>query len=340
VIVYGLGEMIFIILSKKTLNEKRTPKMSSPYNFFEETNLPPQGIDRISIEIDDCLIADKSAFRYRGNISKSICLRKKNHNGFGVAYSLELHAESINPFFDILDQIICHFVDLTISGVLRNYHNYPPDMIYSFYYNNLNRGFYLSCIEFYFDFMLGDMYLSPKTEKQLYETTRYSPDYPGERKSILKAYLRPERLRAKNHHAFSSIDSMTFTNRIEFSLKNRNCRYLALENLYGDYDMIFNRYLPFLASRWRQYGDCVACIPNLYNLHYAANFKQIEEMSRFSAIPRFHLVRTPQRINLHRPYKRNETDMAWGIKFFTGYDTYNTEEVKESVYRNKYMKNH
>jgi hypothetical protein len=170
--------------------------------------------------------------------------------------------------------------------------------------------------------MPGDMYLSPKTENQLYETTRYSPDYPGERKSILKAYLRPERLRVKNHHAFTSIDSMMFTNRIEFSLKNRNCRYLALENLCGDYDMIFNRYLPFLASRWRQYGNYVAYIPKLCELYYAANFKQIDEISKLSAIPRFHLIRTPRRINLHRAYKRNETDMAWEIKFFTGYDAY------------------
>jgi hypothetical protein len=196
------------------------PKMSSPYNLFEEINLPPQGIDRISIEIDDCLIADKSAFYYSGDNNEPVCLRKKKHNGFGVAYSLELHAESINPFSDILDQILNHFVNLTISGVLRNYYNHSPDMIYRFYSNSLNRGFYLSCIEFYFDFMYGDMYLSSKTENQLYETTRYSPDYPGDRKSILKAYLRPERLRAKRHYTFSSIDSMMFPNRIEFSLKN------------------------------------------------------------------------------------------------------------------------
>lgn len=288
--------------------------------YFEETSLPPAGIDRISIEIDDCLIADKSVFHYSGDINKPFCLRKKNHNGFGVAYSFELNAEAIDPYYNILDQIIYYLVGLTIDGVLRNGHNFPPDLINAFYRNNLNRGFYLSCIEFYFDFKNEDMVLSSIIDNQLYETTRYSPDYPGERRSILKAYLRRERLRGKYHHRFTSIDSMMYTNRIEFSLKNRNCRYLALENLYGDYDTVFNRYLPFLASRWRQYGGYVAYIPDLNNLHYAVNFKQIEEMSRYYSIPRSQLILTPPRINFHRSYKRNEADMAWGVRFFAGYN--------------------
>jgi hypothetical protein len=100
-----------------------------------------------------------------------------------------------------------------------------------------------------------------------------------------------------------------------------------LENLYGDYYMVFDRYLSFLASRWRQYGNYVAYIPKLCELPYATNFKQIDEMSRCSAIPRPRLMQTPRRINHYRTYKRNETDRSWGIKFFAGYNAHNTQTI-------------
>jgi hypothetical protein len=165
---------------------------------------------------------------------------------------------------------------------------------------------------------MHDMYLSSKTDNPLYKTTRYSPDYPGERKSILKAYSRPERLRGKYHQSFASIDSMKYTERIEFSLKNRNCRYMALENLNGDYDQVLSRFMPFLASRWREYGGCVANIPNLNNLQYAEDFRQTVELSKNRHIPRVQLKPTSSRLNFHRQYKENEVDNTWGVKFFYG----------------------
>jgi hypothetical protein len=71
--------------------------------YFEETALPPSGIDRISVEID------------------------------------ELQAEAINPRYNILEQIIYHLTGLTIHGILHNYSHYPPDLISRFYRNYLNR---------------------------------------------------------------------------------------------------------------------------------------------------------------------------------------------------------
>jgi hypothetical protein len=289
--------------------------MFDPYTYFEETALPPSGIDRISIEIDEHLIADKTAFHCRGNNNQASCLRKKNHNGYGLAYLFELQAEAINPCYNILEQIIYHLTGLTIRGVLKNYNHYPSDLINRFYHNYLNKGFYLTCLEFYFDFKAHDMLFSSMADNPLYETTRYSSDYPGERKSILKAYSRTERLKGKSHQPLTSINSMTYTNRIEFSLKNRNCRYMALENLNGEYDQVLSRFMPFLASRWREHGDYVAQVPNLNNLQYADDFHQIVELSKDRHIPRAQLMPTPPRLNFHRHYKKNETDNTWGVGF-------------------------
>jgi hypothetical protein len=152
----------------------------------------------------------------------------------------------------------------------------------------------------------------------MFETTRYSPDYPGERKSVLKAYLRPEKLRGKYHSAFVAIDSMIYTNRIEFSLKNRNCRYMALENLNGDYYQVLDWFMPFLASKWREYGDFVADVPCWENLDYAENFRQIVTMSKYCHIPHSKLVFTPKRLNFYRQYNKNEVDTTWRVKFFMG----------------------
>jgi hypothetical protein len=165
------------------------------------------------------------------------------------------------------------------------------------------------------------MYLSSTVNNPLYETTRYSPDYPGEGKSILKAYSRPERLRRKYRQSFASIDSMKYTERIEFSLKNRNCRYMALENLDGDYDQVLSRFIPFLASRWREYGDYVAQVPNINNLQYAEDFRQIVELSKNRHISRVQLTPTPSRLNFHRQYyKENEVDNTWGVRFIMGHN--------------------
>jgi hypothetical protein len=295
--------------------------MFGPYTYFEETALPPSGIDRISVEIDEYLIADKTAFHYRGNNNQPFCLRKKNHNGYGVAYFFELQAEMINPRYNILEQIIYHLTGLTIHGILKNYNNHHPDSISRFYHDYLNKGFYLTCLEFYFDFKAHDMYLSSTANNPLYETTRYSPDYPGERKSILKAYSRQERLRGKYHQPFTSIDSMKYTERIEFSLKNRNCGYMALENLNGDYDQVLSRFMPFLAARWREYGAYVAQVPNINNLQYAEEFRQIVELSKKHHIPRVQLTHTPSRLNFHRHYyKENEVDNTWGVRFSMGHN--------------------
>jgi hypothetical protein len=56
------------------------------YTYFEETALPSSGIDRISIEIDEYFIADKTVFHYRGNNNQAFCLRKKNRNSYGLVY--------------------------------------------------------------------------------------------------------------------------------------------------------------------------------------------------------------------------------------------------------------
>jgi hypothetical protein len=91
---------------------------------------------------------------------------------------------------------------------------------------------------------------------------------------------------------------------------------MALENLDGDYDLVLSRFMPFLAFRWRKYGDYVERVPNINNLQYAEDFRQIVELSKNRHIPRVQLTPTLSRLNFHRQYKENEVDNTWGVKFF------------------------
>jgi hypothetical protein len=89
----------------------------------------------------------------------------------------------------------------------------------------------------------------------------YTRDYKGgkhKRKSTGVIYDKAEKNRQDNHIKHEVIDDYPYKTRLEFRLTNRNCGYLSLENLRGDYRTIIKRFRGFLAIQYGLYlGNCV-----------------------------------------------------------------------------------
>jgi hypothetical protein len=201
--------------------------------YADECRLPPAGIDKISFTISRYLIGNFEVFHKQGNVNEALNFRIKEKNGYGYNFCIDIHAEIIHPDYDIAEQIISYITDLFYMGILRKPQYHAEDEIKGFLRTCIENCLFLNCIEFYFDFEPGDIQLANIPAP--FETTRYSQDYPGERKSALKAYDRAARLRKKRNIAHSKIDDMRYTKRIEFNLNRRNCNYLSFEYLHGTY---------------------------------------------------------------------------------------------------------
>jgi hypothetical protein len=288
------------------------------YNrYFDEWDMPPSGIDRLSTWIHPELIGKFQEFHNYGNNNAAITLRVKSENGYSTDYFIDIQAEALNPYEDLFEQLLSYLTELSYTGILKVPENRGKEEIKNYFRDLFPSFFALNCIEFYFDFEWDDMYLA-RIQNPQFETTRYSSDFPRERKSILKAYNRPARLKQKKHICYDTIDMMQYPERIEFSLKRRNCQYLHHGNLSGVYQEVFQRYLPFLAKRWRTYGREVAEVRHVHQLSYAANFRQIVETSWDDAIPHARLLKTPPR---PKPFHRcgpQDVDRNWIVQFTTG----------------------
>ena len=136
----------------------------------------------------------------------------------------------------------------------------------------------ISDIEFCFDFEPENIWLSKSarvidTKDRLFQDmlktklkdrpdclfkigcTYYSNDYNGRRKSTLKLYNREIKLLKKNNeYPANFIRNNPFKIRIEFTFKkNRNTSYLNFNNLEGDYHQIIERFIPYLAKKYKKY---------------------------------------------------------------------------------------
>jgi hypothetical protein len=87
------------------------------------------------------------------------------------------------------------------------------------------------------------------------DTTYYSYDYKGKRKSTLKLYNRARHLKNKNNeYSFGFIEKNLYIMRIEFVLKrNRNTNYLTFNNMNGNYSNIIESFIPYLAKLYKKY---------------------------------------------------------------------------------------
>jgi hypothetical protein len=279
--------------------------------YFNELRLPESGIDTISIWINPEIINDFGAFHEKGDIRSYINFRKRkeiNHKTGTVIrmnYFLELQAEIINPSDSIQYQILVHLVNMSQYGVLKRIPDRSDSATMNFFYESFSYLFALQCLDFYFDMKEEDIKLSDVPNPR-YATTRYSSNYP----SSLKVYDRRERLIAKNHFQHDTIYNLQLPYRIEFHLERGNCRYMDIRNLEGNYEMVFLRYLPFLARKWHDFRYQVIEIPFMYRLTYAQHLNQVVNMAH-SRIPQPNLYYTPPKPDLTKRKREGEIDTTW-----------------------------
>ena len=287
--------------------------------YFNEWDCPPEGIDTISIWVHPNMINRFVDFHEYGNIHESINCRwsdekiKKTGQFIRRNYFIDFQAEALNPYEDILGQIINYLTEFVHIGTLKSLKNMDKTSTAIFFMYNFSRVFAINSLDFYFDLKDEDCLLLGEVNK--FHDSRYSLDYP----SSLKIYSREMRLKQKNNIPYRYIEQMEYKTRIEFHLANANCDFLDYQNLQGTFEMIFLRYLPQLARKWFTHRRNVVQIPYLHKLSYACHLKQVNELAFAGHIPWYrNLFRTPPRPIPEKHYRKNETDINWLSQFITG----------------------
>jgi hypothetical protein len=292
--------------------------MISYNRYFDEWDMPPSGIDTISIWINPLLINRFEDFYERGNIHEAINLRRftettRQGQSIRTNYLIDIQAEVINPDSDILEQVLGYLSSLVYYGTLKPMHNADMVTTTNFFRTSFSSLFSIDCLDFYFDLKAGDVNPLGVPDPK-HPNTYYSKDYP----SSLKTYSRVERLKHKNHISYSLIEKMEYHERIEFHLARGNCDYLDCRNLQGTYELVFLRYLPQLARKWYDHRRTVVKVPNLRGLPYAHHLRQIDEVAYQGRIPHYRdLLKTPRKPTPFKHAKKNEVDMNWLPAFST-----------------------
>jgi hypothetical protein len=287
-------------------------------SYFKEGFTPQSGIDTITVWLHPSIINRFDQFHKQGNNNQPINLRfskevnSKTNIEYRTNFLVDIQAEAINPYYNILDQVLTILVNLTYEGILHypQFGQHITDLK-SFFYNNFERFFSIDRLDFYFDLRNGDMRLLGKPNP-VYPNTRYSLNYP----SVLKAYFRTAKLIQKRCISNEEIENIEYPNRIEFSLRRENCDFLNVNNLTGSYEDVFLRYLPFLARKWNDYRGRIVKVEER-NLSYAHHLRQVIVASRHRTQHYYYLLHTPLKPIPHKSAKRNEVDYDFIPQFYS-----------------------
>jgi hypothetical protein len=208
----------------------------------------------------------------------------------GVFWVLSIQREWFNPFFDYQAQIAFAVYELVKEGVI-SFVDTPltPLMIYLFH-----ECFFLNIValEFYSDFKQDNIAIHDakvfltideakkndglyryysKAEGQLTETC-YSADRKGARKSRFITYNRLKKsVRDNNIASVKELERKQNPVRCEFKLYSTNTDWLNWDNLKGNYQDIFNRYLELLAVIYNNQVDGCLTVKGKEN----RNFKRV-----------------------------------------------------------------
>lgn len=250
-------------------------------NFINIQPIRPQsGIDKIKILINQSLITEKyieavkinNPFTfYPGN--NSICLEKQ-----GKHYLVILNQEYFNLEINIFSQVNNAILILVQNGFLQ----ITPESMLG---NGLSYIIHITEIEFYFDNKRKHLWVpSNKTSVNLNQAkdnwiffqycneggptaTYYSYDYTASTDnkaaipstiSIYDKELRDLRtIVLKKGQTREEVESIIkahpWKTRLEFRLSRKNCPYLALQNLNGNYFQVLGRYKELLAVLYNRY---------------------------------------------------------------------------------------
>lgn len=154
--------------------------------------------------------------------------------------------------------------------------------------------FYVSELEFFFDFLPQDIHIDPKEDdpdisddeklfKKPYPTTYYTK---GTKDDIGIIYDRYKRLKEVNQISYKEIEDNPYRIRLEFRLSRDNCRFLSIKNLDGNYYEIFKKHLHLLSSVYTKYfsksidisDDKYPCFHELYQESLKGNQRTREKL--------------------------------------------------------------
>jgi len=130
-----------------------------------------------------------------GNIHESINCRwsdekiKKTGQFIRRNYFIDFQAEALNPYEDILGQIINYLTEFVHIGTLKSLKNMDKTATARFFMDNFFRLFAVNSLDFYFDLKDEDCILLGEANK--FHDSRYSLDYPSSLKGRGKPLFLP-----------------------------------------------------------------------------------------------------------------------------------------------------
>ncbi|PKN98242.1 MAG: hypothetical protein CVU43_16470 [Chloroflexi bacterium HGW-Chloroflexi-5] len=215
-----------------------------------------EGIDKISIAINPMFL---NPFRPAGLIDPT---KKITLHFFGWIPTIDIHAEALDYNVDFhyqLSEVISWLIE-------KNVLLFPKTPITQVFVHEHLDYFvlYLRELEFYFDFTKEQILIDKNeydSELSIEErnfirvgTTFYSKDFrKNKHKSKLIIYDRNEKLKHSRNKKYREIESNEFSERLEFRLCANNCAYMHMDNIKGNYEEVFNNYLPFLSALYNIY---------------------------------------------------------------------------------------
>jgi len=210
-----------------------------------------QGIDKISIALQPLFVSEK--FR-KVPVDPKKELTARYYGCFPV---LDIHAERLDIYQDFHSQIAAIIYEL----IEKDFIIFPKTpFTYGFIREHLDWFvLFLKEIEFFFDLSPENICIDEKEDDPQidandklffkYENTYYSKDRTrNNKKSKIAIYDRRLRLKKTRQKSNKEIEMMSNYIRLEFRLCTSNCDYMNMSNIRGEYDKVFMRYLPYLAT--------------------------------------------------------------------------------------------
>jgi hypothetical protein len=234
------------------------------------------GIDKVKVLLNPCFLNPLMPWHIRPDNALTL------HKHYGKVY-LCVHAEYFNPFFDYRISIANAIYELIEKKVIDFLVNRDYAFITQMFIYQFLEWFVLgiSQVEIYFDFPEGKVSINPDAimngdmtqfvdDDGNPQETFYTGDYiPGKRRSSFCVYNRQEKLIHDRHLNHKDIESMDVEYRIEARLTKENCPFLSLNNLSGNYETIFKKYLPFLAVLFTNHLSSSVTAIGRHNAYYS-----------------------------------------------------------------------
>lgn len=280
------------------------------YSFGEN-----EGIDTINLKLRNFAedLIDSYLKNHGRKIEKGITLYKYKRPCYGCGYmipecEIRIQAEALCMKTNIWAQLVIivyklyqkKIIDIPcLKSCSSNMEELVQISTYLPYIVELTR------IDFHFDFKQNRMSLvNPITFKDkngCISYTSYSEDGKKRRQSHWCCYDRRYRLCAVNQINHDIITAMQFPMRIEYRFKKKNTQWLNLNNLNGDFDFVFNKYVQIMARSWKAKGcKCATVIPNNIENRYFSHLLELASIGK--SIPKNKSTQKSKKISIDEKY--------------------------------------